>query len=144
MGILGPVKEWMHNTNASHRTKPILLHKSTNKPLSTIIKIMHVKYLGGGGGGGGGLHKYYYYCSFLSEAGLTAGSAAVAAELRKHSGNGAIESVLSWCGHAFPLWWSHMELRTKKLLKLFLVLHLTMPQGPTPPSPRWSPTCMAA
>ena len=34
--------------------------------------------------------------SFLSEAGLTAGSAAVAAELRKHSANDAKCSELGW------------------------------------------------
>ena len=34
--------------------------------------------------------------AFLSEVGLTAGSAAVATELRKHSGNGAKCSELGW------------------------------------------------
>ena len=37
-----------------------------------------------------------------------------------------------------------MELGAKKLFKLSQDLHLTLPQGPTLPSPRWSPTCMAA
>ena len=40
--------------------------------------------------------------SLLSEAGHTAGSAAVTAELRKHSAK--MQSVQSWGGCAFPLW----------------------------------------
>ena len=80
--------------------------------------------------------------SLLSEAGLTAGSPAVAAELRKHSP--MMLSVLSWDGQAFPLWWNHMELGAGKLSKLSQDLLHTLPQGPTPPSRRWSPTCMAA
>eukprot|EP00731_Ephydatia_muelleri_P000395 Em0001g395a len=67
--------------------------------------------------------------TFISEAGRTAGSAAVAAELRKHSANG----VPSWGGRVFPLWPSHMELGAAKRCKLFHGSHHTLPQGPNSP-----------
>ena len=81
--------------------------------------------------------------TFISEAGRTAGSAAVAAELRKHSANDA-KCVPSWGGRVFPLWPSHMELGAAKRCKLFHGSHHTLPQGPTPPCPRLSAACMAA
>ena len=80
--------------------------------------------------------------TFISEAGRTAGSAAVAAELRKHSA--MMPSVPSWGGLVFPLWPSHMELGAAKRCKLFHGSHHTLPQGPTPPSPRLSAACTAA
>ena len=81
--------------------------------------------------------------TFISEAGRTAGSAAVAAELRKHSAND-MPSVPSWGGRVFPLWPSHMELGAAKRCKLVHGSHHTLPQGPTPPSPRLSAACTAA
>ena len=81
--------------------------------------------------------------SLLSKAGLTAGSAAVAAELRKHSANDAKSSELGWtcmhspCGGAWG----------REAVQAFsqVLLHTyTLPQGPPSPSPRWTPTCMAA
>ena len=80
--------------------------------------------------------------TFISEAGRTAGSAAVAAELRKHSANDAKCSELGWT--CIPLWPSHMELGAAKRCKLFHGSHHTLPQGPTPPSPRLSAACTAA
>ena len=53
-------------------------------------------------------------------------------------------SVPSWGGLVFPLWPSHMELGAAKRCKLFHGSHHTLPQGPTPPSPRLSAACTAA
>ena len=75
--------------------------------------------------------------TFISEAGRIAGSAAVAAELRKHSANDAKCSELGWtcihspCGRV--IWSLHGAV---KRCKLFHGSHHTLPQGPTPPSPR--------
>ena len=80
--------------------------------------------------------------TFISEAGRTAGSAAVAAELRKHSANEAKCSELGWT--CIPLVASHTELGAAKRCKLFHGSHHTLPQGPTPPSPRLSAACTAA
>ena len=59
--------------------------------------------------------------TFISEAGRTAGSVAVAAELRKHSANDAKCSELGWTCTCVgvPLWPSHMELGAAKRCKLF-------------------------
>ena len=64
--------------------------------------------------------------SLLSEMGLTAGSAAVATELRKHSANDAKCSELGWT--CIPLVWSHIELGAGKLSKLSQDLLHTLPQ----------------
>ena len=76
--------------------------------------------------------------SLLSEAGLTAGSAAVAAELRKHSAYDAKCSELGWT--CIPLVVESYGAWGREAVQAFSRLAHTLPQGPTPPSPRWSPT----
>ena len=80
--------------------------------------------------------------TFISEAGRTAGSAAVAAELRKHSANDAKCSELGWT--CIPLVAESYGAWAAKRCKLFHGSHHTLPQGPTPPSPRLSAACTAA
>ena len=80
--------------------------------------------------------------SLLSEVGLTAGSAAVAAELRKHSANDTMCSELGWT--CIPLVVEAYGAWGREAVQLSQDLLHTLPQGPTPPSPRWSLTSMAA
>eukprot|EP00731_Ephydatia_muelleri_P039225 Em1237g1a len=80
--------------------------------------------------------------TFISEAGRTAGSAAVAAELRKHSANDAKCSELEWT--CIPLVAESYGAWGSEAVQAFSRLHHTLPQGPTPPSPRLSAACTAA
>ena len=81
--------------------------------------------------------------SVLPEAGLTAGSAAVAAEQRKHSANDAKCTELGWT--CIPLVAESYGAWGKEAVQAFarLASHLAT-RRPTPPSPRRSPVCMAA
>ena len=79
--------------------------------------------------------------SLLTEAGLTAGSAAVAPEVRKHSPNDTKCFELGWT--CIPLVVESYGAWVREAVQAFSRLASHLATRTNTPSPRWSLTCMA-